>query len=114
LTSTLSGWNYTSPSRYAACHSAGNTASWRPNLRAAGTYEVFVYQIVHSGSDVNARYDLVHDGSTSTSFRNGTTGTTGWTSLGSHYFPTGTAGYLKVTSSGSGCARADAVKFVRV
>ncbi|GAB4055311.1 glycoside hydrolase family 16 protein [Catellatospora paridis] len=114
LDSTLTGWNYASPTRYATCHSVGNTATWRPNLRAAGTYQVFVHKIVHSGSDPNARYDTVHDGVTSTSFINGTTGTSGWVSLGSYHFPSGTAGSVKLTSSGSGCARADAVKFVRV
>ncbi len=28
-------------------------------------------------------------------------------------FPAGTTGYVRLTSSGTGCARADAVKFVR-
>ncbi|MBB5874482.1 beta-glucanase (GH16 family) [Allocatelliglobosispora scoriae] len=113
LASTLNGWNYTSPSRYAACHSAGNTATWRPNLGAAGNYEVFVYKIAAANSDSNVRYDTVHNGVTSTSYVNGTTGTSGWVSLGSYSFAAGTAGSVKLTSSGSGCARADAVKFVR-
>lgn len=111
--STLTGWTVGSPTRYAACDAAGNTATWRPNLRAAGTYQVFAYKIAHSGSDPNARYDVVHGGSTSTSFVNGTTGSSGWVSLGSHFFPAGTGGYARLTSSGAGCARADAVKFIR-
>ncbi|PZG02943.1 glycoside hydrolase family 16 protein [Micromonospora deserti] len=112
--STLTGWTYGSPTRYAACHTAGHTATWRPNLRASGTYQVYVYKIVHSGSDPNGRYDLVHDGVTSTTYINGTSGSTGWVSLGSYYFPAGTGGYVMVSASGSGCARADAVRFVRV
>ena len=49
-----------------------------------------------------------------TTYLNGTTGTTGWVSLGTHALPAGTASSVKLTSSGNGCARADAVKFIRV
>ncbi|WP_020518926.1 glycoside hydrolase family 16 protein [Catelliglobosispora koreensis] len=110
LNSTLTGWTTNSPTRYAACHSAGNTATWRPNLAQAGNYAVYVHKIVHSGSDVNARYDVAG----TTTYVNGTTGTTGWVPLGTHALPAGTATAVKLTSSGTGCARADAVKFVRV
>lgn len=112
--STLDGWNYTSPTRYATCHTAGNTATWRPRLGAAGNYQVSVWKVAHSGSDSNARYDVVDSGGSSTTYVNGTTGTSGWVSLGTHAFAAGDSGYLKLTSSGTGCARADAVKFVRV
>jgi beta-glucanase (GH16 family) len=110
FTSTLSGWTVNSPTRYAQCHSAGNTATWRPNLPQAGNYQVFVHKIVHSGSDTNARYDVAG----TTTYLDGTTGTTGWVSLGTHTLPAGTASSVRLTSIGSGCARADAVKFVRV
>lgn len=108
--SALTGWTHASPTRYAACHHAGETATWRPNLLAAGNYQVFVHKIVHAGSDTNARYDVAG----TTTYVNGTTGTTGWVSLGTHALPAGTSSPVKLTSSGSGCARADAVKFVRV
>lgn len=110
--STLTGWTYASPTRYATGHSVP-TATWRPNLSAARTYEVFVHKIVHSASDPNARYDVVHSGTTSTRFVNGTSGTSGWVSLGSYDFAAGTGGSVKLSASGVGCARADAVKFVR-
>ncbi len=110
LSSSLTGWTTGSPTRYAQCHSAGHTATWRPNLAQAGNYQVFVHRIVHSGSDTNARYDVAG----STTYVNGTTGTTGWVSLGTHALAAGAAASVKLTSSGSGCARADAVKFVRV
>ncbi len=113
LNSSLTGWTYGSPTRYASCGSAGNTASWRPNIKAAGTYQVYVWNVVNANSDTNARYDVVHNGTTTTTQLNGTTGSSGWVSLGSYSFPTGTGGAVTVTSSGSGCARADAVKFVR-
>jgi beta-glucanase (GH16 family) len=110
LDSTVTGWTTNSPTRYAQCHSAGHTATWRPNLKQAGNYQVFVHKIVHSGSDTNARYDVAG----TTAYVNGTTGASGWVSLGTHALPAGTGSAVKLTSSGTGCARADAVKFVRV
>jgi beta-glucanase (GH16 family) len=110
LDSTLTGWTYASPTRYSACNSAGNTATWRPDLRAAGTYQVYAYKVVHPNSDANGRYDVAG----TTTFVNGTTGSSGWVSLGTFSLPAGTGTAVKLTSSGSGCARADAVKFVRV
>jgi hypothetical protein len=109
LNSTLTGWTHGSPTRYSACGSAGNKATWRPNLLSAGTYQVYAYKVAHANSDPNTRYDV---GGTTT-FVNGTTGASGWVSLGSFSFPAGTANAVTLTSSGSGCARADAVKFVR-
>ncbi len=108
--SSVSGWTYGSPTRYAACGSAANTATWRPNLRAAGTYQVYVYKIAHPNSDTNARYDVAG----STTYVNGTTGSSGWVSLGTFALPQGTATAVTLTSSGGGCARSDAVKFVRL
>lgn len=112
--STLDGWNYTSTSRYATCGTAGNSATWRPRLRAAGSYQVYVWKIANTQSDPNARYDVGHSGGTATTRVDGTAGSAGWVSLGTYSFAAGESGYVKVTSSGVGCARADAVKFVRV
>lgn len=112
-TSTLDGWNYTSPSRYAACGTTGNAATWRPTLRAAGNYQVYVWKIANTQSDPNARYDVGHNGGTATARVDGTAGSSGWVSLGTYSFAAGQSGYVKVSSSGVGCARADAVKFVR-
>lgn len=112
--STLDGWNYTSVSRYATCGTTGNSATWRPRLRAAGNYQVYVWKIANTQSDPRARYDVGHSGGTATKQVDGTTGSSGWVSLGTYAFATGESGYVKLTGSGTGCARADAVKFVRV
>lgn len=72
-----------------------------------------MWKIVTADADGNARYDVVHSGTTSTGYLDGRSGSSGWVSLGSYSFLTGTGGSVKVTSSGTGCARADAVKFVR-
>lgn len=108
--STVTGWNHGSSSRYATCHSAGHTATWRPTLRASGTYQVYVYKLAQANSDTNARYDVAGR----TTYVNQSSGTNGWVSLGTFSLPSGTSTAVKLTSSGSGCARADAVKFVRV
>jgi len=114
LTSSLTGWTVGSPTRYAACNTTGHTATWRPDLRTAGTYQVYAYKVAYANSDPNARYDVVHSGGTATSYVNGVSGSSGWVSLGTYSFAAGTAGSVKVTASGTGCARADAVKFIRV
>jgi beta-glucanase (GH16 family) len=109
LDSSLRGWTHGSPTRYSACETPANTATWRPNLRSADTYEVFVYKLVHPHSDPNMRYDIAG----TTAVVDGTTGSSGWVSLGTFTLPAGTANAVQLTSSGTGCARADAVKFVR-
>lgn len=109
LASTLTGWTVGSPTRYAACGSAGNTATWRPVLASAGMYEVFAYKVAHVNSDPNARYDVAG----TTTFVNQTAGSSQWVSLGTFSLPSGNATAVTLTSSSSGCARADAVKFVR-
>jgi len=107
--STVSGWTVGSPTRYATCASAGNTATWRPTLRAAGTYQVFAYKVAQPNSDPDARYDVAG----TTTHVDQTAGASGWVSLGTFPLPAGSANAVKLTSSGSGCTRADAVKFVR-
>ncbi|WP_020518925.1 golvesin C-terminal-like domain-containing protein [Catelliglobosispora koreensis] len=107
--STVTGWTHSSPTRFATCGVAGATATWRPNLRTAGTYQVYVYKAAHAHSDANTRYDVAG----TTTFVNGTSGASGWVSLGTFSLPAGTGTAVQLTSSGNGCARADAVKFVR-
>jgi beta-glucanase (GH16 family) len=114
LLSGLDGWTKGNPSRYAACGVAGATATWTPDIQAAGTYEIFAYDIVNANSDTNARYDVLGVGPAAATFVNGTTGQSGWVSLGTYALAAGTGASVQLTSSGSGCARADAVKFVRV
>lgn len=110
LNSSLAGWTKDSPSRYAACGVAGAKATWTPTLAAAGSYQVFAYNIVHSLSDPNQRFDVAG----STTMINGTTGSSGWVSLGTFALAAGSATSVVQTASGTGCARANAVKFVRV
>lgn len=111
-TSSLPGHTLENISRYSGA--AGATATWGGWMPAAGTYDVYIYKIVHSNSDPNSRIDVTHNGGTSTVFLDYTTGTTGWVKLGTWSFSSGFNGSVKLTGSGGGNARADAVKFVRV
>jgi len=112
LTSSLPGHTLENISRYSGV--AGATASWSGWLPAAGTYEVYIYKIVHVNSDTNSRVEVTHNGGTATTFLDYTTGTTGWVKLGTWSFSSGFNGSVKLTGSGNGNARADAVKFVRL
>lgn len=106
--SALTGWTYGSPVRYGCA--AGATATWRPNIRAAGDYAVYVYNPTGSGGDPAARVQV--NGSPAVTV-NQSGGSPGWVSLGTRTLPAGTGTTVTMTASGSSCARADAVKFVR-
>lgn len=109
--STLPGFTVGNTSRWSAA--PGASVTWRPNLRAAGHYQVYVHRIVYPGSDTDSRLDVVHGGTTTTTHLDYTSGSTGWVSLGSWDLPAGTTSSVTLTR-GDGNARADAVKFVRV
>lgn len=111
-TSTLLGHTLENTSRYSG--TPGATATWDGWLPAAGTYDVYIYKIVHSNSDTNSRIDVTHNGGTSTQYLDYTSGSTGWVKLGTWSFSSGFNGSIKLTGSGNGYARADAVRFLRV
>ena len=111
-TSSLLGWTKGYKSRYATCGTAGNTATWTPTILNAGNYNVYYYNIVNANSDPNMSLNVAGQ----TTMVDGTTGTTGWVLLTAAPIavPVGSATTVTLTSSGSGCARAENVKFVRV
>jgi hypothetical protein len=111
-TSSLPGWTRAYKSRYGTCNTAGNVASWTPTILNAGNYDVYYYNIVNANSDSNMALTVAGQ----TTMVDGTTGTTGWVKLTAVPIavPVGNATTVTMTSSGSGCARAENVKFVRV
>ncbi|GAA3934630.1 hypothetical protein GCM10023085_15000 [Actinomadura viridis] len=106
--SAVGGWTHGSPVRYACA--AGAKATWRPNIRSSGDYAVYIYNPAGSGGDPAARAQL--NGGTAVTVNQGS-GTAGWVSLGTRALAAGTGNTVTLTASGSSCARADAVKFVR-
>jgi beta-glucanase (GH16 family) len=111
-TSSLPGWTKGYVSRYATCNTAGNTATWTPSILNAGNYNAYYYNIVNANSDPNMSLNVAGQ----TTMVNGTTGTTGWVLLTAAPIavPAGNSTTVTLTSSGSGCARAENVKFLRV
>ncbi|WP_326764015.1 glycoside hydrolase family 16 protein [Streptomyces sp. NBC_01591] len=109
--SSLSGWTKDSPMTYAC--DAGATATWRPRLRSAGTYEVFVRKTATPGGDPAAGVALDNNGTVTRSTLDERTGSSGWASLGTRSYAEGTGAAVSLTASGTGCVHADAVKFVR-
>ncbi len=108
--SGLSGYNGTG-TRYGL--NSDCYASWQPEL-TAGTYEVFIYKVVHANSDTNAKIDISHASGIDTVYLNYTQGTSGWVSLGVYDFSEGNGGYVRNTRNGSGTIRADAVMFQQI
>ncbi|WP_189008137.1 golvesin C-terminal-like domain-containing protein [Paenibacillus marchantiophytorum] len=92
--------------------SSGASAQWTAPMTVGGTYEVFIYKPIHSTSDTNTKVEVVHNGTTSTSYEDYSTGTSGWKYMGTYTMTPGQSNYVKITR-GNKSLRADAVKFVR-
>ncbi|GAA2094664.1 hypothetical protein GCM10009801_62960 [Streptomyces albiaxialis] len=111
-TSALTGWTRDSPVGYACA--AGDRATWRPDVKAAGKYEAYIWKSRSAtGGDPAARATLDADGAPVTRTLDEREGEAGWVSLGTRAFARGTGGAVTLTASGTGCAHADAVKLVR-
>ena len=109
---------YLNSSRYTS--NSGNTATFRPNLPAAGDYNVYAWWNCYNNRDQKARYTVHYDGA-SASYEMNQRQEAGnvcgdWVQLGSgpFAFAEGTSGTVTVTrhsgSTGSS-TNADAVKF---
>lgn len=103
--SGLTGYNG-SKTRFSS--SAGAKASWIITPPRSGTYAVYVYRVAHSSSDTNAKLSVTHNGGTSVSYVNYSTGSSGWYSLGSFTF-TGGTDYTITNERSNGYLRTDAV-----
>lgn len=109
-TSSLPGFAH-STSRYSC--SPGVRASWTFTPPAGGTYRVDTWNIVDQANppDIAYRVSPAEAGPHTVA---GRSGTTGWVTLGTDRLPAGTAQTVTATGSGTGCLRADSVRFVRV
>ena len=100
------------PVRYTC--TAGQYASYTPNLLAAGNYDVQVYQIIVSPMDTATAVTLTTS-SGAVNLPAGTlptTGSSGWVDLGTYTFAAGNAANVSFTN-GNNCLRSSMVKFVR-
>jgi lysophospholipase L1-like esterase len=121
----LSGtWNtgaYGSPYgpdyRWAASTAAGTPSAeveWRPNLPAAGEYEICVHYVAGSNRAENAPFGVHYAGGSVTVVVNQQVGDSTWVSLGTYPFEAGTAGSISLgNAAGPTVVIADAVRFRR-
>lgn len=109
LDSSLTGYDG-SETRFSAYTSR---VRWTPDLPASGLYDVYIYKVVHSTSDQNAKITIHSEDGDSVQYLDYTAGTPGWVSLGTISFTSGTNGFVQNEYQGPGTyTRADAVKFV--
>ncbi len=91
-----------------------NLVEWRPNLPAAGQYQVAVwYRSIGSSRPNNARYTVYHSGGSSLVTVNQQTNGSTWVTLGTYNFAAGTAGYVTLSDQAQNNKTivADAVRF---
>ncbi len=111
--STALGYWGPEPSRMTG--TAGDSASWTPDLLTAGLYEVFVRWTRAGTRTSRAIYTVEHASGSSTQImdQNGPLDAR-WNSLGVFPFQTGTGGCVKLTAGDAYPANADAVLFRHV
>lgn len=112
----LFGYKRVNRPRYNA-EKVPSSAQWTPNLKQDGNYDVYIYRAVNSRSDTNAKIDVMHDGTISTTYLNYVEGSSDWVYLGTWHFAAGTEGYVTNTRSDlavsmEAAIRTDAVMFV--
>ena len=103
---------------YASGTSAGDaasTATWTPEIKNAGMYDVYEWHGVDPNSDhaTHAPFTVKSDNGTKTIMVNLQTNSGKWNLLGTFNFAAGKGGNVSISSSGAGGnVLADAVKFV--
>jgi uncharacterized lipoprotein YddW (UPF0748 family) len=113
-TSSTPGYN-DSIYRYTTSANSGTaTATWTPNLPAAGWYAVWAWYRHGSNRPTDTRYEIYHAGGlTTVSISQEVHGMT-WRYLGEYYFQAGTAGHVTLTNQSNDPGQAvvaDAIRF---
>lgn len=85
-------------------------AAWKPNLPAAGTYRVYLWNIPFHTQDDQARIEVTYSGGTKTVTRNMGDGYYGWVPLGDFALDAGSAAQVKITR-GRRTLTVDAARF---
>ena len=111
------GHDHKDSATYASSTSAGdaaNTATWTPEIRSAGLYDVYEWHGDDPNSDhaSNAPFTVKSDDGTKTIMVNLRNNTGKWNLLGTFNFAAGKADYVSVSSrNADGNVLADAVRF---
>ncbi len=97
---------------------SNQTATFRPTIGVAGSYEVFEYHPYIGGAPstfveaTNVPVTIRHGNGTTTTTINQSVNFGQWNSLGVYDFPTGTTSYVQFNNNANGPVIADAIKFV--
>jgi hypothetical protein len=90
------------------------SATFTPNLPAAGNYGVYIWYTADAGRANNVPVDIVYNGGSTTVSVNQQVNGAKWNLLGTYSFSAGTGGYARIRTTGtSGYVIADAVRWVR-
>ncbi len=85
------------------------TATWRPNIPSADTYDVYAWWTWGGNRASNAPYRVYYDGGSQTIRVNQKSSTGNWNYLGTFPFASGTSGYVVLGDDANGYVIADAV-----
>ena len=92
--------------------SGSDTASWTPNIYAAGDYSVYARWVPHANRATDAPYTINYDGGSVTIDVDCTTAGCQWNYLGTYPFAVGTAGSVVLSDDANGYLNADAIRLV--
>ncbi len=113
LPSTLAGWNGTA-TRFSEEGKLGGTATWQPELRTAGLYDVAIWYPTNPETTRAAIYSVHHLGGVDEFEVDQQAGANGWFTLGRFEFEAGSEGFVQVEVRNPGYHRIDATRFLPV
>jgi hyaluronate lyase len=93
-------------------HAAGNgscTATWKPNLAAAATYNVYAWWRASSNRATDSPYTIYYNGGSETIRVNQEINGDQWVLLGTYPFAAGTSGYVMLSNDANEYVIADAI-----
>lgn len=110
LTSSLRGWDG-GPTRYSAEGQLGGTATWRPELPAAGWYEVAVWYPSNDATTTQADYLVHHADGEAALVVNQQENARSWRPLGTYRFDAGRDGFVRLSVDDEAFHRVNALRF---
>ena len=114
-TGTVTPGHWEQDYRYRSAGSGSGQVEWRPDLPAAGDYEVTIYFPEGSNRAPDAPFTVFHAAGSTTTFIDQRTNGGMWLSLGSYAFNAGSGGSVLLSDDATtGVVLADAVRFTPV
>ncbi len=98
--------------RYHASGSGSDTATWTPDIPAAGDYAVYAWWCADTDRATDAPYTINYNGGSDAVQVNQTADGGKWNYLGTYPFVSGTSGYAELGETTTGKVIADAIRWV--